>query len=118
MKRVYVAGAYNANGALAVMANIANGVQMALRVLKAGFAPYVPWFDVLLHVANPCPESTTIEECYEWSMAWLEVSDAVLVVPGWEESHGTIAEIKRATELNIPVFYSIKDLVKWRKNNG
>jgi hypothetical protein len=118
MKRVYVAGAYQATNALEMLANIARGVQAGLQVWKAGFAPYVPWLDISMHIANPCPESTTIEECYEWSMSWLEVSDAILIVPGWEESQGTLKEIARACQLGIPVFYSIKDLIKWRKSNG
>jgi len=116
-KRVYVAGAYGATNVLEVLANISRGIQMGMQVWKAGFAPYIPWLDFTLHVANPCPESTTMDECYEWSMAFLEVCDAVLVVPGWEESQGTMREIARACELSIPVFYSLKDLIKWRKAN-
>jgi len=38
-------------------------------------------------------------------MAWLSVSDMVVVLEGWEQSEGTKAEIKRAEELGIPVTY-------------
>ena len=62
-------------------------------------------------------ESITIEDYYQYSIAWLEVSDAILVVPGSEESKGTQKEIDRANELKIPVFYTIRDLVIWNIRN-
>ncbi|KKL26448.1 hypothetical protein LCGC14_2395160, partial [marine sediment metagenome] len=40
---------------------------------------------------------------YRYSIAWLEVSDEVWVMPNSENSKGTQVEIKRAKELNIPV---------------
>jgi len=45
------------------------------------------------------------------SMAWLDVSDAVLVLPKYRKSGGTNLEIARAKELGIPVFYSIEDII-------
>ena len=47
---------------------------------------------------------------YKYGIAWLDVSNAVLVVPGSENSKGTQKEIERAKELRIPVFYNLKDL--------
>jgi hypothetical protein len=44
-------------------------------------------------------------------MQWLEVSDAVLVVQGFERSTGTRREIARAGQLGIPVHFSFEDLV-------
>jgi hypothetical protein len=46
-----------------------------------------------------------------YSFAWLEASDAVLLVPGWENSKGTIAEIARAKVLNIPVFETLESVI-------
>jgi len=43
-------------------------------------------------------------------MAWLVVSDAVLVLPGWLNSKGTIAEVDKASRLSIPIFHSLDDL--------
>jgi hypothetical protein len=35
----------------------------------------------------------------------MEASDAVLLLPGWENSKGTLLEIARAEEICLPVFY-------------
>jgi len=43
-------------------------------------------------------------------MAWLEVSDIVFVVPGWDKSKGTLAELDRAEELDIPIVWQISEL--------
>jgi hypothetical protein len=46
-------------------------------------------------------------------MAWLDVSDAVLLLDGWERSKGTLVEIDRAKELDIPIFNNINGLELW-----
>ena len=55
-------------------------------------------------------EILDVEDYYRCSMSWLEVSDALLVISNRPESKGVNAEIKRAEELGIPVFYSIDEL--------
>jgi hypothetical protein len=110
MKRVYVAGPYSSCTTLGTFANVAAGLRASLAVWKAGYAPYIPWLDVLIHLINPDVHKTTVQECYDWSMAWLEASDAVLVLPSYKKSKGTIREICRAKELKIPIFYSLSQL--------
>jgi len=110
MKRIYVAGAYSANNVLAVLDNIRNGMRAGLEVLLLGYSPFVPWFDFHFQLMLRENEKLTVDDYYKYSMAWLEVSDAVYVLPGYEESKGTAAEIARAHELSIPVYYDIEDL--------
>lgn len=121
MKRVYVAGKYSDNNVLDVLKNIGRGQKVCADLFMKGFAPFCPWHDKSYVIDNPEAEFT-VKQFYDFSMAWLEVSDAILLVPGWETSKGTLAEIKRAEELNIPVFYELKDLIKWElkweQNNG
>jgi len=52
----------------------------------------------------------TVQQFYDYSLAWLEVSDAVYVLSNNENSKGTQIEIQKAKELNIPIFTNIEDL--------
>ncbi len=48
-------------------------------------------------------------------MEWVKVSEALIVLPKWENSSGTKKEIKIAKKLNIPVFYDYYELIKFFK---
>ena len=111
MKRVYVAGPYSADDISDVFENIRKGMRMGVEVFLAGYSPYVPWHDFHHNLMLRDGESLSVDDYYEMSMAWLVVSDAMLVLPGWQKSKGTIAEITRAVELDIPIFYSLSDLI-------
>jgi hypothetical protein len=50
------------------------------------------------------------------SLAWLEVADAVLMLPDWERSKGARRERQRAKTMCIPIFYNTKDLLEWAQN--
>jgi hypothetical protein len=108
MYRIYIAGAYSAADVLSVFANMRRGMNVAYTVLKAGYAPFVPWFDYHFSLMGPME----LNEYYAYSLAWLEASDAILVVEGWENSKGTKNEIERAKALNIPVFFNLEELQK------
>jgi len=111
MTRVYVAGAYSGPDVLTVIDNMRRGLKLSALVMRAGFAPYVPWEDILRHLV--ADEGFSLDDCYGRSMAWLEVSDAVLVQPIRAlHSNGTRAELQRAGELGIPVFWSLEELEK------
>jgi hypothetical protein len=118
MKRLYVAGPYSANNVLDVFSNMRKGIrectEILLRSRDTGWVPFCPWIDYQFCLALRGGEHLSVNEFYAYSMAWLEVSDAVLVLDGWENSKGTIAEIKRAAELGIPVFYSRSAFNLWR----
>ena len=116
MKRIYVAGAYSADNVLDVLINIGKGEIMAAELFHLGFAPFCPWHDKDYIIKFP-EKQYTVDMFYGYSMAWLEVSDAILVLPGWTESKGTHAEIHRAHELGIEVFWSVDNLIKWRDRN-
>ena len=116
MIRVYVAGAYSANNVIDILDNMRKGMRKGTEVLLAGFAPFVPWLDYQFQFMLREGERLNVKHYYKYSLAWMEASQAVLVVPGYENSDGTLNEIKRAHELNIPVFYSLNDLVSWSKD--
>jgi hypothetical protein len=82
---------------------------MGMDVLLAGYAPFIPWFDFLLKFLGRGEEIET-KHFQAFSMEWLKASDVLLVLPGWEHSSGTLAEIETAKELGIPVVYSLEEL--------
>jgi len=102
MKRIYIAGKYSANNILDCLNNIHDGIKKSVEVLKQGDAPFCPWLDYQFHFFD---KTLTISDYYRYSMAWLEVSDEVWVLPDWKNSKGTQAEIDRAIELDIPIKY-------------
>jgi len=108
-----VAGSYGAPNVLEVLNNMRRGMRRSTEVLLAGYAPFCPWLDYQFTLMLREDENITLEQYYNYSMAWLEVSDAVLVMPNSEKSKGTQAEIKRAYEIGIPVFYSMEELQKF-----
>lgn len=112
-KRVYVAGAISAPSAGKFLNNIRKGIQLSKDVFLAGFAPFCPFIDFHYNLVMTDSEVKMIktEDYYDYSIAWLEATDVVLVVPGWEESVGTKKELARAKELNIPVYYSMAELL-------
>ncbi len=113
MKRLYIAGAYSADNAITLLNNMRKGMRMGVRVLREGIAPFVPWLDYQFQLMLQGGETLTIDDYYNYSLAWLEVSDAVLVLPGYESSKGTHREMKFARERDIPIFFELDDAVKY-----
>jgi hypothetical protein len=113
MIKVYVAGKYSDDNVLGVLDNIARGIQLCKDLFLMGYAPFCPWFDhqFVLQMNESDRGSLTVKKFHDYSMAWLEVSDCVLVIPRRiETSKGVQSEIARAKELNIPVYYSVEEM--------
>lgn len=112
MKRIYVAGAYSGEDIPHIQANMRRGLTLGYDVLKAGFAPFIPWLDWQIGLVGPVSR----KQCLEYSMTWLRASEAVIVVPdGAFASLGTQAELVEAERLTIPVFWTLNDLIEWGK---
>ena len=110
IKRVYVAGPYSANNVIDILDNMRRGMRAGVEVLLARFSPWVPWHDFHHQLMLRDGEQLSVDDYYQYSLSWLEVSDAILMLPGWEKSRGTLGEIAKATELGIPVVYSMHQL--------
>jgi len=109
--RVYPAGPINGGDVLKTLANIENGIRATADLLDQGYAPFPVFSDFLVVMRLP---NLRIEQVYAYSLAWLECSEAVLMLEGWENSHGAQHEHVKAEGLGIPVFYSMDDLNGWR----
>jgi len=114
MIKVYVAGAYSADNVIDVLKNIGRGKSVCADLFLFGFAPFCPWHDSS-YVMDRFYENFTVKQFYEYSIAWLEVSDAMFVIhKNLETSKGTKAEIEIADSLGIPIFYTLEALLEWR----
>jgi len=110
MKRIYIAGPYSASNVITVLDNIREGMRLATEVFLLGYAPFVPFFDFHFQLMLREGENLTVEDYYKYSIAWLKVSDAMLLVPGWQSSKGTKSEMEIADKMSIPIYYDINKL--------
>jgi len=110
MKRVYVAGRYSDTSAISVLDNIRKGIAAARDLLLRGYAPFCPFLDnqFIISADDSFMSSIDIHTFYDYSIAWLAVSDCMLLLPDRiHDSKGVQAEIAFAHEHNIPIFTSI-----------
>lgn len=107
MKRVYVAGPMS-GCEIDYIHNIGRMSAACRGVWQLGFAPFNPAGDLLMGLAAGVMGNRPTVEAYKAvGMAWLEVSDAVYVIG---DSPGVRAEIERAGDLGIPVYWDLHDL--------
>ena len=99
MLLAYVAGPYRGASHFEVSQNIAAARAVAARLWAMGVAAICP------HTNSAFLSGAAPEEVFlEGSLEMLRRSDLVVLVPGWERSSGTAAEIAEARRLDIPVF--------------
>lgn len=110
MKTVYVAGAMNSNNILGVLENIQRGIYYGGQVLQLGLAPFVPHLDVFFKMLGGEDLNIPMQHYYDYTMEFLTRCDCMLVCPKFENSLGTKAEIDKAKELGIPIYYSLEEL--------
>jgi hypothetical protein len=112
---VYIAGAYSSDSIDGVRTNIKMGLDLtaeAIRRLECTvYSPWLDW-DLYLHY------DFTVSQMKRSSMGFLERATCVLVQPvGYRSSEGTMAEIRRAEDLGIAVFYNIVDAARYIAKN-
>ena len=108
-KRIYIAGKLS-DPHLDYLKNVYKMVQTAEQVRRAGFSVYVPGLDLLQALIMGDLEYSDL---FNNSQPWLEVSDAVFLVPGWGTSEGTKKEIAKATMLGIPIFEDLEEMKEY-----
>lgn len=104
---VYVAGKFTAPDRAGVKRNIAHAEAVGLEVAKLGLCPLIP------HANTSHPNFEAVQPYTFWIEATLEMlrrCDAIVMVPGWEESRGACGEIAEAHRIGMPVFLTIEEL--------
>ena len=112
MKTVYVAGAMNGSNILEILNNIERGVRRGGQLAQLGYAPFVPHFDINFALKGI---ELPMQFYYDYTMEFLTRCDYIFVCEKSENSFGTQKEIKKAKELNIPIFYSIEELKEYEQ---
>jgi len=99
---VYIASAYT-KGDVAI--NVRKSFIAADKLAKLGYLPFPPLFTHFWHFLVP--------HAYEFwigmDLEWILHCDCLLRLPG--ESSGADKEVKFAIQNNIPVYYSIQELI-------
>ena len=79
---------------------------MADALIAHKLIPFAPLLAHLWDLIAP-------KSAYDWllyDLAWLEKCDCALRLPG--QSRGADAEVRRAEELGLPVYYTLADLLE------
>ncbi len=97
----YLAGPYrDKRGEHYVLEHIWAAREVAVQLWQMGYAVVCPHLDTFM-MGGAIPE----EGFLEGLLAILEVCHLVVVLPGWEHSEGTLAEIACARERGLPICY-------------
>lgn len=109
MKLIYIAGPYRAPDRETIARNIAAAREEAIFAGSMGWFPVCPHLNTA-HMEDDLPHLGD-EFWLAGTMRLMERCHAVLLVPGWEQSAGTLAEICRARACSLPVFQTRQQLL-------
>lgn len=108
MPVVYVAGPYRAKTVQGVELNIQSARRVGIEAARRGWSPIIPHSNTG-HLDLAAPDLDD-QFWLDATMETLRRCDAVVLVPGWQRSSGTLAEIDEATRLGMPVYKCVEQL--------
>jgi hypothetical protein len=86
------------------------------RLFEIGHSPFCPALDYHYALMKKEEINFNPHDFYRPTLAWLKVSEYLLVLPKWEKSLGTQEEIRVAREYGIPVFFHLNRLLIFLEN--
>ena len=112
MKVVFIAGPYRASTPRGIVENIRRAEAVAIEVWKLGAVALCPHLNTRL-MDGVLPDEVWLNGDLEL----LSRCDAVMLVPGWQASSGTLNEVGQAQKLGIPVYEDWVCLRAWLRYN-
>ena len=100
MKIAYIAGPYRASTKLGIIRNILKARKIAKKYWALGYTVFCP------HLNSALMDGCAPDEVFlKGDLEFLQYADVLVVIPGWERSTGTLAEIEFAKARGIPIRY-------------
>jgi hypothetical protein len=99
---VYVAGSYRADTPQGVSENIKNARLVAVQLWEAGYTAICPHLNTA-YFEDHCKVEADVY--LKGDLQILARCDAMVVLPNYEHSNGTLGEIKFAEDRGIPITY-------------
>ena len=116
---VYISGkytGYDENGDLdldLIQKNIDFARDYSIKVWEAGFTALCPHLNTL-HFEKDC--NCKYDDYITGDLRMIDSCDYVFLIPGWEESRGAKIEREYAEKKNIPIVYTIEELLELENN--
>jgi hypothetical protein len=108
---IYIAGPYSNDNPDLIDENIGKARQIAIILMDMGYGVIVPHLNTF-KFENNC-KNTTYEDFQElYLKLMIRSSDAVLFIPGWQDSKGCKMEKLVADALDLPVYTVVNDLIE------
>lgn len=99
-KVAFIAGPYRGRNIFETLTNIRAAEEYAIKYWRKGYAVFCPHKNTAL-LDGACEDSVWLDGGIEF----LRRSDFMVVIPGYETSEGTRAEIEEAKRIGLPLIY-------------
>ena len=100
MQIAYIAGTYRAKTKLGIIRNILKARKVAKKYWALGYTVFCP------HMNSALMDGCAPDEVFlKGDLELLQYADVLVVIPGWERSTGTLAEIEFAKARGIPIVF-------------
>lgn len=103
---VYIAGPYSAPTREGVQTNIDAAEVVGKSILQMGYVPLIPHRITAFWDEDPQFDHMAHGDwLHKVCLPLLDKCDAIVMVPGWKDSPGSVMEHQHASNRGIPIFY-------------
>jgi hypothetical protein len=113
-KIVYVAGKYTADTPEGIDTNIKLSENYSITIWNLGLTAFTPHLNSARFERKGC--NTDWQGFMDGYLEVLNRCDILFLLPNWKESKGACIEEKFAKDKNIPIVYSLEELITYMKD--